>query len=34
VIKIAEEDQFLMREAAYVVAIDRVVRAMQFRGWL
>ncbi len=23
-----------MRDAAYIVAIDRVVRAMQFRGWL
>ena len=23
-----------MRDAAYIVAIDRVVRAMQFRGWI
>jgi glutamate dehydrogenase (NAD(P)+) len=23
-----------MREAAYMVAIDRVVKAMQLRGWI
>jgi glutamate dehydrogenase (NAD(P)+) len=23
-----------MRDAAYMVAIDRVVHAMEFRGWL
>jgi len=30
----AQEYEVLMRDAAYIVAIDSVVRAMQFRGWL
>ena len=30
----SKEHNVAMRDAAYIVAIDRVVRAMQFRGWL
>lgn len=30
---IARQEEVYMRDAAYMVAIDRVVRAMQFRGW-
>ncbi|MCK4692641.1 MAG: glutamate dehydrogenase, partial [Anaerolineales bacterium] len=30
----AQEYEVRMRDAAYIVAIDSVVRAMQFRGWL
>ncbi len=30
----ANEHKVAMRDAAYIVAIDRVVNAMQFRGWL
>jgi len=30
----SKEHKVAMRDAAYIVAIDRVVRAMQFRGWL
>jgi glutamate dehydrogenase (NAD(P)+) len=33
VCKIAHGERVPMRDAAYMVAIDRVVRAMQFRGW-
>ena len=33
VLKVAEEHKVYNRDAAYMVAIDRVVRAMQFRGW-
>ncbi len=33
VLKVSEEQKVFMRDAAYMVAIDRVVRAMQFRGW-
>jgi glutamate dehydrogenase len=33
VLKVSEEHKVPMRDAAYMVAIDRVVRAMQFRGW-
>ncbi len=33
VLRIAEAEKVYMRDAAYMVAIDRVVRAMQFRGW-
>jgi glutamate dehydrogenase (NAD(P)+) len=29
----SKEKDVYMRDAAYMVAIDRVVRAMQFRGW-
>jgi glutamate dehydrogenase len=34
VLKMAEERQVYMRDAAYLVAIDRVVRAMRLRGWI
>jgi ABC-type sugar transport system ATPase subunit len=34
VLQVAEAEKVFMRDAAYMVAIDRVVRAMQFRGWL
>ena len=34
VLKTAESQDVYMRDAAYMVAIDRVVRAMQFRGWV
>jgi glutamate dehydrogenase len=34
VLDVAEGQGIYMRDAAYMVAIDRVVRAMQFRGWL
>ncbi|MGH2607207.1 MAG: Glu/Leu/Phe/Val family dehydrogenase, partial [Anaerolineales bacterium] len=34
VLEMAEKERVSMRDAAYMVAIDRVVRAMQFRGWL
>lgn len=33
VLAVAEGQKVFMRDAAYMVAIDRVVRAMQFRGW-
>jgi glutamate dehydrogenase len=33
VLKVSQEQGVYMRDAAYMVAIDRVVRAMQFRGW-
>ena len=33
VLRVAEEQKVYTRDAAYMVAIDRVVRAMQFRGW-
>jgi len=33
VLQMSEEKGIYMRDAAYMVAIDRVVRAMQFRGW-
>ena len=34
VLKMSEEQKVSMRDAAYMVAIDSVVSAMQFRGWL
>jgi len=34
VLDVSEGQNVYMRDAAYIVAIDRVVRAMQFRGWL
>jgi len=34
VLSMSEEQSVSMRDAAYMVAIDRVVHAMQFRGWL
>ncbi len=33
VLQMAADKDVYMRDAAYMVAIDRVVRAMQFRGW-
>jgi glutamate dehydrogenase (NAD(P)+) len=33
VLKVSQDQKVPMRDAAYMVAIDRVVRAMQFRGW-
>ncbi len=34
IIKVSESEQMFMRDAAYAVAIDRVVKAMEQRGWL
>ena len=34
VVEMAEGQGVFMREAAYMVAIDRVVKAMELRGWL
>jgi glutamate dehydrogenase (NAD(P)+) len=34
VLDTSKEHDVPMRDAAYIVAIDRVVRAMQFRGWI
>jgi glutamate dehydrogenase len=34
VLETSEQHNTGIRDAAYIVAIDRVVRAMQFRGWL
>lgn len=34
VVAMAEGEQVFMRDAAYMVAIDRVVKAMELRGWL
>jgi glutamate dehydrogenase (NAD(P)+) len=34
VTEVADERGIPMRDAAYMVAIDRVVHAMQFRGWV
>ena len=34
VVEMAESERVYMREAAYMVAIDAVVRAMELRGWL
>jgi glutamate dehydrogenase (NAD(P)+) len=34
VIKVSEGEGVYMRDAAYMVAIDRVVKAMEQRGWL
>jgi glutamate dehydrogenase (NAD(P)+) len=30
----SEKENVYMRDAAYMVAIDRVVKAMELRGWL
>ena len=30
----SEKEKVYMRDAAYMVAIDRVVKAMDLRGWL
>jgi glutamate dehydrogenase (NAD(P)+) len=34
VLNMAQERKVYMRDAAYLVAIDRVVRAMRLRGWV
>jgi glutamate dehydrogenase (NAD(P)+) len=34
VLEMAETEQVYMRDAAYMVAIGRVVKAMELRGWL
>jgi glutamate dehydrogenase len=34
VLDMAEKEKVYMRDAAYMVAIDKVVKAMQLRGWL
>ncbi|MDH5505695.1 MAG: Glu/Leu/Phe/Val dehydrogenase [Anaerolineae bacterium] len=34
VLEVAEQEKVFTRDAAYMVAIDRVVRAMQLRGWI
>ncbi len=34
VLKLAESERVYMRDAAYMVAIERVVNAMELRGWL
>jgi glutamate dehydrogenase (NAD(P)+) len=34
VLDTSKEHDVPMRDAAYIVAIDSVVRAMQFRGWI
>ena len=34
VVDMAEGEGVRMRDAAYMVAIDRVVKAMELRGWL
>jgi glutamate dehydrogenase len=34
VLDMAVKETVYMRDAAYMVAIDKVVKAMQLRGWL
>lgn len=34
VLEMSEKEKVTMRDAAYMVAIDRVVKAMQLRGWV
>jgi len=34
VLDMSEKEKVYMRDAAYMVAIDRVVKAMQLRGWV
>ncbi|MCX8062214.1 MAG: Glu/Leu/Phe/Val dehydrogenase, partial [Anaerolineales bacterium] len=34
VLEMSEKEKVYMRDAAYMVAIDRVVKAMQLRGWV
>ena len=34
VLEMSETEKVYMRDAAYMVAIDRVVKAMQLRGWI
>jgi glutamate dehydrogenase len=33
VLDMSTKENVYMRDAAYMVAIDRVVKAMQLRGW-
>ena len=33
VLEMSEKEGVYMRDAAYMVAIDRVVKAMELRGW-
>lgn len=33
VLEMSQKEGVYMRDAAYMVAIDRVVKAMQLRGW-
>ena len=33
-LKVAEGEKVFMRDAAYMVSIGRVVKAMELRGWL
>jgi glutamate dehydrogenase (NAD(P)+) len=34
VVQLAESEKIFMRDAAYMVAIDKVVSAMELRGWV
>ena len=34
VLEMSEKEKVYMRDAAYMVAIDRVVKAMELRGWI
>jgi len=34
VLEMSEGQKVFMRDAAYMVAIDRVVKAMELRGWI
>jgi glutamate dehydrogenase (NAD(P)+) len=34
VLEMSVKEKVYMRDAAYMVAIDKVVKAMQLRGWL
>jgi glutamate dehydrogenase (NAD(P)+) len=34
VVEMAESEQVFMRDAAYMVAIAKVVKAMELRGWV
>jgi len=34
VLEMAEGQQVFMRDAAYMVAINSVVKAMEMRGWI
>jgi len=34
VLEMSVRENVYMRDAAYMVAIDRVVKAMQLRGWI
>jgi glutamate dehydrogenase (NAD(P)+) len=34
VVEMAESEKVFMRDAAYMVAIAKVVKAMELRGWI